>query len=104
CEPWRWMLLPNGLMYTSYAAGEREPRLSTAFLHEKGGETLWDSTLGGRVGMIRYGNSSSINPEGWQLDVEGAAFVRLLPEEDSDVQATDYRIGVPFPRCLGKGP
>jgi hypothetical protein len=95
-EPWSWTLLPNGLMYTSYAAGEREPRLSTAFLQESGGEVLWDSALGGRVGIVRYGNTSSMRPEGWQLDVEGAAFVRLLPENERDVQAVDFRAGIPL--------
>jgi hypothetical protein len=95
-EPWSWMVVPTGLMYTSYMAGEREPRLSTMFLHESGGQALWDNALGGRAGIVRYGNSSSIFPEGWQLDVEGAAFVRLLPDSERDVQATDYRGGVPL--------
>lgn len=102
CEPWSWMLLPDGLMYTSYAAGEREPRLSTAFLHEQGGQTLWDSALGGRAGIARYGNTSSIHPEGWQIDVEGAAFVRLLPEDERDVQAVDFRAGVPLTYRQGR--
>ncbi|MDZ4685456.1 MAG: hypothetical protein SH850_10370, partial [Planctomycetaceae bacterium] len=95
-DPWRWQLLPDGLMYKSYVAGEREPRLSTAFLQESGGAMLWDSALGGRVGIVRYGTDRSIEPYGWQLDVEGAAFVRLLPGEDRDVQAVDFRAGVPL--------
>jgi hypothetical protein len=99
-EPWSWLLLPDGLMYTSYAAGEREPRMSTAFLSEPGAEVLWDTALGGRIGIARYGNTSSIHPEGWQIDVEGAAFVRLMPQEDRDVQAVDFRAGVPLTyRC-----
>jgi len=95
-DPWRWQLLPDGLMYKSYVAGEREPRLSTAFLQESGGAMLWDSALGGRVGIVRYGTDRSIEPYGWQLDVEGAAFVRLLPGEDRDVNAVDFRAGVPL--------
>jgi len=95
-EPWSWSLLPDGLMYTSYAAAERDPRLSTAFLQEANGDMVWDSALGGRVGIVRFGNTSSLFPEGWQLDVEGAAFVRLLPEDERDVQAVDYRAGVPL--------
>lgn len=95
-EPWTWSLLPEGLMYTSYAAAERDPRLSTTFLQESDGQMLWDSALGGRVGIIRYGNTSGVIPQGWQLDVEGAAFVRLLPEEERDVQAVDFRAGVPL--------
>jgi len=95
-EPWRWQLLPDGLLYKSYAAGEREPRLSTAFLQESGGDILWDSALGGRMGIVRYGTDRTIQPEGWQLDVEGAAFVRLLPQDERDVNAVDFRAGVPL--------
>ncbi|MBI1345967.1 DUF1207 domain-containing protein [bacterium] len=95
-EPWTWHVLPDGLVYKSYLAGEREPRLSTAFLHESGGEWLWDSALGGRASILRYGTSGSVQPQGWELQVEGAAFVRLLPEEDRDVNAVDFRAGVPL--------
>ncbi|HET6424808.1 MAG TPA: DUF1207 domain-containing protein [Planctomycetaceae bacterium] len=95
-EEWSWSVMPGGLMYKSYVAGEREPRLSTAFLQEVHGQMLWDSALGGRAGLVRFGNQSTINPEGFQLDVEGAAFVRLLPEDERDVNAVDFRAGVPL--------
>ncbi|GIX05215.1 MAG: hypothetical protein KatS3mg114_1084 [Planctomycetaceae bacterium] len=94
-EAWSWMLLPDGLMYRSYIAGPHEPRFSTAFLHQSGQEVYWDSSLGGRVGIVRYGTTSAFFPEGWQLDVEGAAFLRMLPQTERDVQAVDFRIGVP---------
>ena len=32
-----------------------------------------DSTLGGRVGVFRYGNTNTTDPQGWQMDLEGAA-------------------------------
>lgn len=95
-EEWAWSVMPGGLMYKSYVAGEREPRLSTAFLQEVHGQMLWDSALGGRGGLVRFGNQSAVNPEGFQLDVEGAAFVRLLPEDERDVNAVDFRAGVPL--------
>ncbi len=93
---WSWSVLPEGLMYKSYVAGEREPRLSSTFLSEVHGQTLWDSALGGRAGLVRFGNQSGTNPEGFQLDVEGAAFVRLMVDEERDVNAVDFRAGVPL--------
>lgn len=95
-EPWCWHLLPDGVVYKSYLAGEREPRLSSTFLHDKGGDWQWDSTLGGRASIARFGTESSINAQGWELQVEGAAFVRLLPEDERDVAAVDFRAGVPL--------
>lgn len=95
-DEWSWSVMPDGLMYKSYVAGEREPRLSTTFLSEVHGQALWDSALGGRGGLIRFGNQSNTDPEGFQLDVEGAAFVRLMLEEERDVNAVDFRAGVPL--------
>ncbi|WLD10583.1 DUF1207 domain-containing protein [Planctellipticum variicoloris] len=95
-EPWGWHLLPEGLLYKSYIAGEKEPRMSTAFLHETGGETLWDSALGGRVGLARFGTARGIQPEGFQIDVEGAALLRMQPQEERDVMSVDFRAGVPL--------
>ena len=76
-EPWTWQVLPTGLMYKSYLAGGREPRFGTQFVHERSQGWLWDTTLGARVGLLRYGTENDFWPEGWQLDVEGAAFPRL---------------------------
>ena len=41
------------------------------------GRSLWDATLGGRVGMVRYGSNDSVSPDGYQLDFYGAAIARL---------------------------
>lgn len=94
--PWSWQLLPNGIIYRAYLAGVKESRLASTWLHEPDFGDQWESTLGGRVGILRYGTSNAFYPEGWQIDVEGSAQVRLDPENNRDVDATDYRVGVPL--------
>lgn len=94
CEPWEWHVLPDGLIYRSYLAGQREPRLAALFAYErKSARWLLDGTLGGRVSLFRYGTLGGVRPEGWEFDVEGAAFPRLDLDEEFDLQATDYRAG-----------
>jgi hypothetical protein len=93
---WSWQVAPTGLMYRSYVAGEKEPRLSAAILHESGAEWLTDYVLGGRVGLLRYGNRSASDPEGFQIDFEGAVFLRILPERDLQMLGNDFRYGVPL--------
>ncbi|MEN6458511.1 MAG: DUF1207 domain-containing protein [Thermoguttaceae bacterium] len=102
-EPWSWQLMPTGLMYKSYLAGWREPRLGMQIAHDAKEGWLWDSTLGGRVGLLRYGTDSELWPEGWQLDIEGASFIRMTldPDHDRDVQAIDFRAGMPLTRRVG---
>ena len=95
-EAWNWQLLPEGLMYKSYIAGEKEARISNSFLHESGGRSLWDTTLGWRVGLVRFGTPREIQPEGFQLDVEGGTFLRGLSGDGNDVQSMDFRVGVPL--------
>lgn len=97
----RWLpaceLLPEGLLYRSYLAGPKESRMGTAWLHTSDRGWVWDSTLGGRVGLARSGgrNDSSGIAEGVQVDLEGAAFPRLDVEKASDLESVDYRIGLP---------
>lgn len=93
CEPWDWVVLPQALLYRSYLAGTREPRFGTMFNYTDGQRTLWDSTLGARVGVLRYGNRDESDPEGYQLDAEGAAILRMDPDYDMDMVGTDYRAG-----------
>jgi hypothetical protein len=99
---WSWQWLPDGLIYRSYLAGVKEPRFASAFMHEKDLGWIWDIALGGRVGVLRYGDERSDRPDGWELDFEGAAFPRLDLEHDMDVVAVDYRAGVPL--TYGCGP
>jgi hypothetical protein len=95
-DAWCWQVLPDGLIYRSYQAGVREPRLSIVAFREQDGRNLWDGTLGGRVGLLRYGTCDAIYPQGWQLDVEAAAIVRLTLDEIRDFETADYRVGVPL--------
>lgn len=97
---WGWTILPEGIIYRSYLAGVKESRLGLQVAHIADNDdeagAMFEGTLGGRKGLIRYGNRNPYHPQGFQIDVEAAAQVRLNFEEDMDVQATDYRVGVPF--------
>jgi hypothetical protein len=86
--------MPEGLLYHSYLAGEKEPRISSAWLTETDRGLVWDATLGGRVGLWRYGTPGVDHPQGFQWDLEGAAMVRLDPEVNTDVEAVDFRFGM----------
>jgi hypothetical protein len=96
CEPWHWQLLPPGLIWHSYLAGPEEPRMAAIIFNDPNLGTKFDGMLGARVGLLRYGTSADFRPNGWQVDVEGAAFIRQDPEENSDVDGYDFRIGVPL--------
>jgi len=93
-EPWTCQLMPEGLLYNAYLAGNRESRFGTEFVSDKNHGSLWDIALGGHLGLIRYGSPGVINPEGWQLDIEGAVFPRLTLDENRDMVANDFRFGV----------
>ncbi|NLF72618.1 MAG: DUF1207 domain-containing protein [Candidatus Anammoximicrobium sp.] len=90
-----FFLLPQGLIYRSYLGGPKESRMAAGIVNIPDDSTLWDATIGGRLGMFRIGNSDPIRPRGFQVDVEAAAMVRLDIPEDVDVRGTDYRVGVP---------
>lgn len=90
-----WQGLPDGLIYHSYLAGEKEPRIGATWVYQRNWGWIWDNTLGGRVGLVRYGTRNPIAPEGFQIDLEGAAQPRLDIEHKEDVLATDYRFGLP---------
>lgn len=94
--PWTWQLLPAGIIYKSYLASTTEPRLSSAWNHLNGTGWIWNPTLGARVGLIRYGTENDNWPEGWQIDMEGAAIARLDTFANRDLMSTDYRAGVPI--------
>ena len=100
--PWSWQMLPEGLIYRSYLAGAKEPRLSSVLFHERDDGWLWEGTIGARVGVIRYGTPAVDKPEGWQLDVEAAAFPRLDPDEEMDLRSSDFRGGTVLTRGEGR--
>jgi hypothetical protein len=101
-DVWDWQLLPDGLIYRSYLAGFKEPRMHSLWAHDDDLGWVWDIALGGRVGLLRYGNHDNALPDGWQIDLEGAAFPRLDPEDERDLVAVDFRAGVPI--TFGNGP
>lgn len=98
---WSWQWLPAGLIYRSYWAGLHEPRMALVAFYEMGDRTLWDATLGGRIGLLRYGDCDALRPQGYQLDFYGAAIARLDVEHRQDLDSTDYVFG--FPLTYGVG-
>lgn len=88
-----WHLLPDGLLWHSYLAGPQEPRISTVLFHTEDDGIFWDATLGGRVGLLRYGTPGAKDPQGWQWDLEGAVITRLDLLHAEDVESADYRFG-----------
>lgn len=99
---WDWQLLPDGIIYQSYLANSKESRMATTLVNLEGDGAVWDSTLGGRVGLVRYGTCDNFWPQGWQWDMEGSAQVRLDPEEQLDVRSVDFRIGSPLTYGYGR--
>jgi hypothetical protein len=95
---YHWQFLPDGLIYKSYLAGGKEPRFGSQWVYARDHGWLWDATLGGRVGLLRYGTSDDIYPEGWQVDLEGAAFPRmdLGVNHDRELVSADFRAGIPW--------
>lgn len=100
-DTWGWRLLPAGLVWKAYLAGRKESRFASTWANEsmahdlwQGG--LWDITLGGRAGILRYGSSDEFRPEGFQVDIEGAGFPRLDLDHERELVSADFRFGVPF--------
>ena len=91
-----WQVLPDGLLYRSYLAGPKESRLQFLTLYDTQSRMqLWEATLGGRAGLLRCGTPGAQNPEGFQIDLEGAVFARVYPEEpSSQLVGSDYRVGL----------
>ena len=101
-DQYYWQVLPDSLIYKSYLAGAKESRMSAKIINLRDQGALWDATLGGRIGLFRYGSGHRVRPEGFQLDVEVSAQVRLDLEEEVDVQSVDFRGGIPL--TYGVGP
>lgn len=95
-ESWRWQFLPEGLLYKNYLAGPRESRLGTNFVHQRSGGWTWDPTIGAHFGVLRYGNEDPLQPEGWQVDIEAAAFPRIRLNATHTMVSMDFRFGVPL--------
>lgn len=96
-DVWHPQVLPQGLIYQSYMAGAKEPRLSCFWNYDEQWGAIWDVAIGGRVGIWRYGNDDLNWPQGWQVDLEAAVFPRLDPfAKSSPLISSDYRFGVPL--------
>ncbi|MBC8872052.1 MAG: DUF1207 domain-containing protein [Planctomycetes bacterium] len=93
---WGCQFLPQGRVYGAYLAGPKESRLSTHLINIPDDSTMWDSTLGARVGLFRIGTIDPFRPTGLQLDIEGSAQLRMDLPDDKDVIGTDYRVGFPL--------
>ncbi|HWL11249.1 MAG TPA: DUF1207 domain-containing protein [Planctomicrobium sp.] len=91
---WRWTLLPQGFLYRTYWASAAEPRLSTQYLKDVGGQRYLDSHIGGRIGLVRFGERYA--EEGFQLDILGGAKLRQDAENNLDMTGTDYRYDIPL--------
>ena len=91
-----WQVLPKGLLYRTYLAGEKEPRMQFLSLYDtRSKRKVWDAVLGGRVGLIRKSDTCDPNGDAFQLDLEGAVFARVLPDEESTMlEGSDYRVGL----------
>jgi len=102
CKPCResdqnqWTLMPKGLIYRPYLASAKESRFRSVWNNDRGEGNIWDITLGGQVGVLRYGGEQNGRPVGWQLGMEGAGLVRLDNDENRDVIASDFRFGIPI--------
>ena len=102
-EIWDFQILPNGLIYHPYLAGDREPQIKSVIGSQRGFGAIWDVALGGRMALWRYGTDQEWMPNGWELDIEGAVFPRLAPfGPSSPLIAMDYRVGLPL--TYGDGP
>jgi hypothetical protein len=101
-QTWTWQVLPDGLVYPGYLAGQKESRLASVFNHDSRLGWIWDITLGGRAALLRYGTYGPYRPEGWELGIEGAASPRLDLENNEDLVSADFRAGVPL--TYGSGP
>ena len=95
-QPWTLQLLPDGLIFPSYLAGMKEPRLASMWVNDKVFGNVWDASLGGRAGLMRFGTPNSVLPEGVQLDIEGAVLLRMDMEYDRNMMANDFRAGIPL--------
>ena len=94
-ENWAWQMFPDGFIYPNYLAATQN-RLAGVINYDPDINWNWDITLGGRAPLLRYGNRSSLYPEGWQLDLEGSVHLRLGLKQGMDMEANDFRAGFPL--------
>ncbi len=91
-------LLPDDLIWRSYWAGAKESRTSALVFNEFGDElSLLDVSLGGRAAMFRNATRNEFGLwHGWEVQIEGAAMLRLNLDQNWDFDSADFRFGVPL--------
>ncbi len=91
-------VLPGDVIWHSYWAGAKEPRTSANLFRENGNNvSLLDVSLGGRAAILRNASRNAAGLwNGTELQIEGAAILRLNLDEDWDFDSTDFRFGVPL--------
>lgn len=87
--------LPDGLIYRPYLAGPKESRTGLQII-KIDDDWVFDSSIGGQWGVLRYGTSDPSFPLGMQLDIEASAQLRHRQFGESGFLASDYRVGVPL--------
>jgi len=97
----RLQLLPDGLIYHPYLAGPKESRTGIQFFAADDDSRSWYGTLGGQIGLLRYGTYDTFRPVGIQFDIEGSAQFRSSDSDILGFTATDVRFG--FPASIGWG-
>lgn len=95
-EAWSWTILPDGLIYSPYLAGQKESRTGIQYYYEKDDGWSWYSIVGGQLGIVRYGTLNPYLPVGVQLDVEGSAQFTGEGSKLLDLLSTDARFGIPL--------
>lgn len=90
-----WM--PSGHLYSPYLAGEREPRMAAAVVHD-GHRLLGDAGLGARVGLLAVRDGRQ-RPR-WQFDFDAAALARFDLSRAQIFEAVDFRAGLSLGRRL----
>jgi len=83
-------------MYPAYLAGVNESRFGSTWNKDDDLGWIWDITLGGQMPILRYGTRNSVLPEGFQLDIEGSVHLRLDIKRARDMDANDFRFGIPI--------
>ncbi len=104
-EPWKWVLLPQALLWAPPLANQMQPRMSVkkTTLDTADTKRTIDTAIGGTLGWLRFGENT-IGPygrpnEAVQLDFFAVVFTRFS-DQAWDI-ATDYRFGVPLTFASG---
>ena len=102
-DEWTFQLLPSNIIYKSYMACGREPRLGIHFVDSTlpGENSYWDCSTGARVSLIRFGSQDPLYPEGLELEMDACSFPRLTLDSMRDLYSCDYRFA--FPLAYRKG-